>query len=403
MTSQDTDQQLRKDIELIAQIDAIPAILDVICKTTGMGFAAVARVTKERWIAGQVLDKVGFGLAAGGELAVDTTICDEIRDSGKMVIFDNAAEDPAFCDHHTPRIYGLKSYISVPIYRKGTEFFGTLCAIDANPAKVNTPEIIATFQLFAELIGKHIDAREREAASDMQLLLEREVATLRDQFIAILGHDLRNPLNSISVGTRLLKDGISPDKLPTIMRMERSIQRMESLIANTLDFSRARLGGGFELDRRIEHHLHDHLSQVISELSAAWPGKHIHTGMALSSPINCDSARISQMFSNVLSNALTHGARDSDVDCLIEGDDRRLHIEIRNAGEPIAPDVMRRLFQPFSRGGDRAGKNSLGLGLGLYIASEIARAHGGVLTATSDPGVTSFVFEMPNAPGTAPA
>lgn len=403
MTSLNTEQQLKKDVELIAQIDAIPTILDVICKTTGMGFAAVARVTKERWIAGQVLDNVNFGLAAGGELKIDTTICDEIRDSGRMVIFDDASADPEFCNHHTPRMYGLKSYISVPIYRNGTEFFGTLCAIDANPAKINTPATIAMFQLFAELIGKHIDAREREAAVDLQLTLEREVAVFRDQFIAILGHDLRTPLNSISIGTRLLKDSVTPDKIATIMRMERSVQRMEMLIENTLDFSRTRLGGGFELNKRVDAQLADHLSQVVSELTAAWPAKKIHAEMVLTHPVACDSARISQMFSNLLSNALTHGARDGDVYCQINADEQELRIEVRNAGTPIAPDVMRRLFQPFARGSDRTGKNSLGLGLGLYIASEIAKAHGGTLTATSDAEATCFTFVMPCQDGGVPA
>src|ERR1700761_1757186 len=91
---------LKADISAIGRIDAVATILDVVCRTTGMGFAAVARVTDDRWIACAVKDDISFGLQAGGELKVQTTICDEIRDSRQGVIIDHVAEDPAFCTHH---------------------------------------------------------------------------------------------------------------------------------------------------------------------------------------------------------------------------------------------------------------------------------------------------------------
>ena len=91
-----------------------------------MGFAAVARVTEDRWVACAVRDEIAFGLQPGGELEVETTICDEIRDSGRLVVIDNVAEDKAFCGHPTPRMYGFQSYISMPIVRPDGRFFGTL-------------------------------------------------------------------------------------------------------------------------------------------------------------------------------------------------------------------------------------------------------------------------------------
>src|SRR5271170_310634 len=109
---------LRADIAAIGQIEAVATILDVVCRTTGMGFAAVARVTDDRWIACAVRDDISFGLKPGGELKVETTICDEIRASGREVIIDHVAEDPAFRDHDTPAMYGFQSYISIPIIRK---------------------------------------------------------------------------------------------------------------------------------------------------------------------------------------------------------------------------------------------------------------------------------------------
>jgi hypothetical protein len=104
-----------QDISRVAGIAAVPNILDVVLRMTGMGFAAVARVTDTRWVACQVLDPVRFGLKPGDELPLESTLCNEIRGHRQTIVFDDAAADPDYCDHHTPRIYGLRSYISEPI------------------------------------------------------------------------------------------------------------------------------------------------------------------------------------------------------------------------------------------------------------------------------------------------
>src|SRR3954464_716270 len=106
---------LSADIAAVQGIAAVPRILEVVCRATGMGFAAVARVTEQRWICCAVRDEIEFGLTPGGELKVETTICHEIRQSHKAVIIDHVADDQMFCGHHTPAMYGFQSYISVPI------------------------------------------------------------------------------------------------------------------------------------------------------------------------------------------------------------------------------------------------------------------------------------------------
>ena len=149
------------DIAAVGGLKAVPTMLDIVCRTTGMGFAAVARVTEDRWIACSVRDDIAFGLKPGGELEVATTICDEIRDSGKAVIIDHVAEDADFCAHPTPARYGFQSYISMPILLTDGSFFGTLCAIDPQPRKLKTPETIGMFKLFAELIAFHLDRQDQ--------------------------------------------------------------------------------------------------------------------------------------------------------------------------------------------------------------------------------------------------
>jgi transcriptional regulator with XRE-family HTH domain len=149
---------LQSDVEAVSRLEIIPKLLEIICHTTGAGFAAVARVTEDRWIACRVLDQISFGLEKGDELGLESTICNEIRQSGEAVIIDNVAEDSVFCHHHTPAMYGFQSYISMPIFRRDGTFFGTLCAIDPHPRKLNNPTVIGMFQLFAELISFHVNS-----------------------------------------------------------------------------------------------------------------------------------------------------------------------------------------------------------------------------------------------------
>jgi GAF domain-containing protein len=201
----DVPTDFEADLAAIDRIQAVPTLLEVVCRTTGMGFAAVARVTENRWIACAVRDDIQFGLQPGGELKLETTICHEIRQSGQAVVIDHVAEDETYCQHHTPAMYGFQSYISMPIVLSDGSFWGTLCAIDPRPARLNNPESIGMFKLFAELIGFHLNASERLATSEASLLDERRTSELREQFIAVLGHDLRNPLASIDAGAKMLE------------------------------------------------------------------------------------------------------------------------------------------------------------------------------------------------------
>ncbi|WP_353203153.1 GAF domain-containing protein [Sphingomonas sp.] len=132
---------------------AIKAMLVRICETTAMGFAAVVRVTDSRWVACQVLDRIEFGLDAGDELDLKTTICDEIRGHGRSVIIDHVAADRDWPTHPTPVLYGFQSYIAFPIVRADGSFFGTLCAIDPQPHKLDTPEIVGLFQSLSREIA----------------------------------------------------------------------------------------------------------------------------------------------------------------------------------------------------------------------------------------------------------
>ncbi len=381
------------DIAAVQRIAAVPRILEVACRSTGMGFAAVARVTDDRWICCAVRDEIAFGLVPGGELDVKTTLCHEVRQNHETIVIDHVAQDAAFCGHHTPAQYGFQSYISTPIILSDGTFFGTLCAIDPRPARLNTPQTVGMFKLFAELIATQVEAVDRLAASEATLLTERQTSELREQFIAVLGHDLRNPLASIDAGTKMLGKAQSKEATSEILGlMQRSVERMSIMIDNVLDLARGRLGSGIALNRSPEP-LQPILDQVIAELRTSYPDRKIEAQFALDDLVNCDGGRIAQLFSNLLGNALTHGVASSPVRVRAATGDGVFELSVANSGEPIPPDAMVRLFQPFYRVAARTSMQ--GLGLGLYIASEIARAHEGTLTVDSSPHETRFTFRMP--------
>jgi len=233
----------------------------------------------------------------------------------------------------------------------------------------------------------------REAAR-VSLANERETSELREQFIAVLGHDLRNPLASISAGARILgRDAKTEREHQVAAMLQTTVMRMAGLIDNVLDFARGRLGGGITLDRDARKPLEPVLHQVIDELRLSSPGRQIEAEYAIDSPVDCDRTRIGQLVSNLVGNALSHGATNQPVRVRAETRDGLFKLSVANAGDPIPEAAMEKLFEPFFRGEVRASRQ--GLGLGLHIASQIAQAHEGVLTVTSTPEETRFTFEMP--------
>lgn len=387
---------IQADIDAINSIDVVSTILEVICRTTGMGFAAVARVTEEKWVACSVLDEIEFGLKPGGELKLETTICNEIRESGEGVVIDHVEFDEYFSKHHTPAMYGFQSYISMPINRKDGSFFGTLCAIDPRPAKLNTPEIINMFKLYSQLISFHLNTIDQLADAKIRLEEELETAQLREQFIAILGHDLRNPVGAIANSIQLLERGNLDERSSRLTNIiKNSSFRIRGLIDNMMDFASGRLGGGITLNRNENESLEEILNHAIAELMIVSPDREIIKTFQITKVVNCDGKRIAQLFSNLLGNAFTHGKADAPVKIDAICNNGEFILSVANAGKPIPETAMKMLFQPFSRAEVKPEQE--GLGLGLFIASEIAKAHNGEIKVSSTTDETRFTFTMPTS------
>jgi signal transduction histidine kinase len=380
------------DIKRIARIEEVPSVLEVVCQVTGMRFAAIARVTESRWIACAVLDEIDFGLKPGGELKVESTICHEIRQSREAVVIDHVAEDPAWCNHATPARYGFQSYISIPIILADGSFFGTLCAIDPAPNRLSRSGVIGIFGFFAKFIAKRLDADLKLQASEAALASEREISDLREQFIAVLGHDLRTPMRGIlSFSELLLRSSLDPHTEEMAVLIRESARRMNALIDNLLDLARGRIGG-LPIVRNADESLEPVLMEVLSELRASHPTRAIEHEFALTEPIECDRGRIAQLVANLLSNALTYGSVTEPVRVEGRNSPNELEISVCNSGEPIPTIVAEHLFEPFYRATLR---NQEGLGLGLHISHLIATAHGGTIDVSSTPKETRFVLRIP--------
>ena len=273
----------------------------------------------------------------------------------------------------------------------GRHLFTRLTIFNATDRRRYERELLEA-RAAAETANKKL--RAANAVIEASLLDERETSALREQFIAVLGHDLRNPLAAISGAMDLLATTHSDEKTTRFINMTlRSVNRMSALIDDILDFARGRLGGGLALSSDASSPLQPVLEQVIAETQASWPARTIKTEYQIDRPIKCDAGRIAQLFSNLLANAMTHGAADTPVRVRAVTASGIFELSVANAGEPIPPAALERLFQPFFRGTVRPGQG--GLGLGLYIASEIARAHGGKIDVASSWEETRFTFRMP--------
>jgi signal transduction histidine kinase len=239
----------------------------------------------------------------------------------------------------------------------------------------------------------------------------RGVLEFQEGFVAILGHDLRNPLSAIDMGTGLLlqradsaRDGATKRVLE---RMKSSTRRMSRMIEQILDLSRSRLAGGLEMSLA-ETDLCATLTGVVDELRAAHPSRTIDLRSPASLVGRWDGDRLEQVFSNLIGNAISYGPAEKPVTVEAredEGLDGPVHVDVHNEGPPIPEDLQAKIFAPFRRGDrESKGPQTAGLGLGLYISHAIVAAHRGELEVRSSSAEgTTFRVTLPRRPSRLPS
>lgn len=237
------------------------------------------------------------------------------------------------------------------------------------------------------------EADELRAQTDELL----STAEIRERLIGILGHDLRSPLNAMLMGCGLLMShgSLTEEDARIVHRIASSGHRMARMITQLAEFTRARLGGGFELDLR-PCDLGEICANIAGEQRIATPTEVRHTVEGdLTGAWDAD--RLSEAVSTLAGNAVDHAAPGTPVVLRAYADGDFAVVEVENQGAGIPPHLVPVLFNPFRRASVPASRTGDHLGLGLYIAHEVARAHGGTLEVRSAEGTTTFTLRLPRA------
>jgi len=225
--------------------------------------------------------------------------------------------------------------------------------------------------------------------------LEQVEETLRfnEMFTAVLGHDLRSPLGAVMNCAHVLDRHADPQVKQVAARLLSSANRMTRMVQDLLDSARARLAGGISIARTAAD-LRDVVASVAEEQRMAHPDRPILVSAHGDMCGAWDVGRLAQLTANLIGNAVQHGTSATDIEVLLDGSDAEgIWLQVANEGA-IEGRSLARLFDPFRAAAERADP-SKGLGLGLYIVQQIARAHGGEVSVNSTAGRTTFRVWLP--------
>ncbi|RKH68536.1 ATP-binding protein [Corallococcus llansteffanensis] len=243
-------------------------------------------------------------------------------------------------------------------------------------------------------VGTALDVTEHKLAEAEA----RQRAEFEQYLVGIVSHDLRNPLSAILLGTSSLlrRDELDERSTKAVLRIQASAERAVRMIRDLLDFTQARVGGGIPVHCQ-DLDLATVVQQVAEEVQVNFPERVLRTVTTGTGTRGCwDPDRIAQVLTNLVSNALKYSPEDTPVTVRVGGTPRSAVLEVHNAGDPIAPDLLRRLFQPMQRGAPGMDRTTRSVGLGLYIVRHIVDAHGGSIDVTSTPEQgTTFTVKLP--------
>lgn len=398
----ETQYDLQKDLEAVKQIPIVPTMLETVCQITGMGFATITRVTEDRWLACSVRDEVQFGLREGEELEIASTLCNEVRDHRQTIVIDNVSEDPYYKDHHTPGIYGFQSYISVPIILRDGTFFGTLCAIDAKPAKVSDPKVVCTFKMFADLLSFHLQSLSiLERSYHENLELQSKNTILRnanfdlDNFVFTASHDLKTPIANIEGLISILSDAASKEELDrqeikqiTAM-MKSSLRRFSTTIKDLttiveIDKSSAddklEILDLYEVVDSVKQDLQSLIAESDAKIEVIANDRHL-TGFS--------RKNFRSIISNLISNAIKYRSPDRTPHIVVKMEkvDGKSHLSVEDNGLGIPTKKQDSIFTMFKRLHDHVD----GSGIGLYIVKRMVDNVEGQIRVDSTWGVGTTI------------
>jgi K+-sensing histidine kinase KdpD len=381
-------------VTTVAESDSIATLLLLASEIAQSNVALLARVTDDAWTVCAIHEVSAAGVGADHGLSVGRSLRIGFGPMGapiSIILSDQQSR-------RMPTASSLACGVSAPVVLANGRCFGVLCSLDpASPDRVDD-RIGSKFKCLSSVIASQIDQlmlRDREKSA---FLDERSAGLLREQFIAILGHDLRNPLQAIFASSDLLARRLEQPALAHMAaRIKTNARRMSSLIDDVLDFAQAKLGGGIGVELTEVEDIGHGLMTVVQELQDGQMDCEIIANFHVARSVRCDLGRLQQVASNLLGNALAHGQPHTPIKINARTDEDDLVLEVWNAGEPIPAESLSKIFEPFWRHSVSASRN--GLGLGLHICSQIVRAHHGSISVTStQEGGTQFTARLPLSP-----
>jgi len=320
----------------------------------------------------------------GQRLDVGKTLCNDVRETGHPIVMDQASTDPRYCAHPIPQLHGFESYISVPIILTNGEYLGNLCALDRAPKPISDPRIQLMFHCYARLIAEHVEGHATRQTKRVGPLNKHIVGNLRGLFVAMLAEASTNAAHPV----------LDPAVRQLAARVSNEGHRLKSLINDVLTYARGRLNGGMPGYIWKVDDLHARLKAVVAHTVAANPNRTIITNISFDQPVDCDPARIQELASNLLNNALAHGAPSGPVSFIVSAQNNDLEIAVWNEGNVISSQALRHVFSPALR----PGADPPAVRHALCTCAEIVRAHLGTIRVTSSPTEgTQFVARIPVA------
>jgi len=305
-------------------------------------------------------------------------------------------EDSSFVRTKTATEAGLRSGFALPIV-SGRETVGAIEFLTSHAATPDA-DLLRALRTVGLQVGQFVRSARVQAERERLVAQLQETVRYTELFQGVLGHDLRNPLHAMMMGTALLQLRARDERTrATLARIDSSGRRMARMIDQLLDVARCRNGGGIPVMRKPTD-LGALARSVVGEIMLMYPQCSVTVETVGDLRGSWDEDRLCQVLSNLLSNAVQHGDPGRSIELRIDGRDASSAVvDVRSAGS-IADDHLPSLFAPFKRCGEKSSERAPhGVGLGLYITQQIVLAHRGGLTVFSGESGTTFRMELPRA------
>lgn len=325
-------------------------------------------------------------------LAAEKSLLMIADDDGLLALRSSHGVDATLAERfHEPLNEALVPRLSELLDARPESFLGVPLVV-AGAIKGILVVIRPTLSTTSEQDEWLLSALADQAAVALEKSRLDEMGEFREQLIAIVGHDLRNPLSAILLMARLLlqRQGLGEKETDLARRITSSATVAQRLIDQLLDLTRSRLGGGIPIDPT-RFDMHDICRQVIDETEMMHPDRPLRVDIRGDLTGVWDSDRIYQLLANLIGNAVQHGEPRSSIELRIEGGETEVVIEVANRGEPIPAAMLPVVFEAFRQGRMDNPSRTHGLGLGLFITQQVVRSHGGSIAVTSSKSAGTIV------------